>query len=134
MYNDLSNFWIEFKEARVLHEIQPTWEGGRLHDCMYRRYTHTVYHNLALGRGPIRAVIHRNNFEPNSRLCRHGCLAEETLEHVLLHCTYVAKQRSRLKSEMGRDKDFTIQILLAEMKWAERVEHLIAAFLKLRNL
>ena len=56
---------------------------------MLSRYVHCVYHNLALGLGPLRAIMFRDANDADLRQCRHGCEAEETLEHVLCDCRYV---------------------------------------------
>ena len=128
MFQDLTNFWSEIPQARLLHKIHPTWSGGRLHSSMYRRYTHTVYHNLALGRGPIRAVIHRNSFDAECRQCRHGCREEETVEHVILRCQHVDCIRRKIEADIGI-RPLTIEIALSRIDLTNSVEHLIAAFL-----
>ena len=59
MFMELNEYWKGSIEARLTREIHPRWEERKLSAIMGRRYTHTVMHRMALGRGPLRAVIHR---------------------------------------------------------------------------
>ena len=101
---------------------------------MCRRYTHCVYHNLALGRGPLKAIVHRDADDASLRCCRHGCGVEETLEHILCHCSFVAGQREGLKCVLAKDGlSFSVQTALSTFGASGACEKLIAKFLMILN-
>ena len=93
IFHELTKYWEQLDEARVTHMAHPTWERRLFYSSMVSRYSHTVFHNLALGRGPLRAIIFRDAGVDALRLCRHGCVVDETLEHVCLQCPHVAGRR-----------------------------------------
>ena len=71
MFLELNEYWQSLSEARVTRSIHPKWKERRLPSFMAKRYTHTVMHRLALGRGPLRAVIHRRH-DASLQRCRYG--------------------------------------------------------------
>ena len=86
-----------------------------------------------MGRGPLRAVIFRDHDDSSLRCCRHGCAAEETAEHVLLHCPRVQGRRMDLARQLlSMKKNLALRPLLATPEIAEDVEKLLAEFLQLK--
>ena len=121
-------------EARITHLVHDVWEA-RAFPCEFlSRYAHCVYHNLALGRGPLRAIVFRDANDADLRQCRHGCAAEETLEHVLCDCRYVEDQRCCLELEL-RDLGlaFSLKTAFAVQEVSLACEKLIAKFLNSWN-
>ena len=72
IFCDLSLFWSNFQAARVTRSIHENWCRRTLHSSFVTRYAHTVYHNLALGRGPIRAITQRDMIN-DLNTYRYGC-------------------------------------------------------------
>ena len=113
----------------MTHAVHEEWQPSTFHASMLSRYSHTVYHNAALGRGPFRAVIHREAENAELRKCRHGCCMDETLEHVMLECSFVDGQRQCLKDALRAcDKGFSIALALGEKRVSEDCEKLFASF------
>ena len=98
MFFELNEYWNSLNEARVTKEIHPVWKERRLPSFMRKRYTHTVMHRLALGRGPLRKVIHRKHHEKLQK-CRYGCDAKEDIYHVVLKCKKTEGLRNILKKQ-----------------------------------
>ena len=99
MFRDLNAYWERLQEARVTHLVHPVWTERKLSADMKMRYTHTVLHNLALGRGPLRAVVNRGG----NCGCRHGCDESECLEHFIFRCDKVRNERQLVKSVLEAD-------------------------------
>ena len=95
MFMELDGYWQSLSEARVTRSIHPHWEERRLSSFMKSRYYHTVMHRMALGRGPLRAVIHRKHDEALQR-CRYGCNAKESAEHVVMGCNMTQNERNNI--------------------------------------
>ena len=96
---------------------------------MRNRYTHTVMHRLALGRGLLRAVIHRRHDE-KLKYCRYGCDAKEDAVHVVMHCTRTKRKRDLIQHKCSKmRKDFTMKTIFSEMKLQDDLEDLISVFL-----
>ena len=128
---DLTSYWKKL-EARVTHMVHSEWQALSFHASMFSRYSHTVYHNAALGRGPFRAIVHRDAEDDNLRKCRYGCCADETLEHILLECSFVEDQRRCLKKSLvACHEELTISAALGEMKVSEDCEKLFASFFRI---
>ena len=53
-------------------------------------------HRMALGRGPLRAVIHRRG-EAKLQKCRYGCDAKEDAFHVVMNCKKTKGRREIIK-------------------------------------
>ena len=117
------------QEARVTHEVHGEWRPLKFHTSMISRYSHTIYHNAALGRGPFRAIVHRDACDGQLRKCRHRCGVDETIDHVLAECCYVAGQRRCLRESL-RDcgRHLSVAAALGETKVAEDCEKLLASF------
>ena len=114
IFRELTIYWRQLDEAKLTRSIHDQWSAGAMPSAMFTRYTHCVYHNLALGRGPLRAVIFRDHDDSHLRCCRHGCDAEETAEHVLLHCPFVRGRRMDLAGQLqDMKKDLQLPALLA---------------------
>ena len=129
MFRDLDTYWKRLGEARVTHLIHPTWEERVLSYEMKLRYTHTVMHNLALGRGPLRAVVNRGTISLCK--CRYGCDAMEDVQHVILGCSKVEKQRIRLRNvllELGLD--LTLETVFNCPEARNELESLIGTFFR----
>ena len=130
MFEDLTSHWKNLDEARVTHEVHERWQALNFHGSMVTRYSHTVYHNAALGRGPFGAIIHRDADDDQLRKCRHGCGVDETMEHALLECRFVDAQRCCLHESLkSSGKRLTIANALGEENVAEDCEKLFASFL-----
>ena len=87
-----------------------------------------------MGRGPLRAIIFRDAGVDALRLCRHGCVADETLEHVCLQCPHVAGRRRAIDlalSDLG--KPLSLCCMLATPEVALEMEGLMIDFLKLKE-
>ena len=54
IFSELSEYWNGLDTARTTHEVHPFWERRSLFSVMHSRYSHAIYHNLALGLGPLR--------------------------------------------------------------------------------
>ena len=89
---------------------------------------HSVFHNLSLGRGPLRSIVkYRDNNLPTC--CRHGCSDTEDLKHVLFSCHHVHDQRKQV-SELCQHLHLkpSIQNLFANPKLQKPVELLLKKF------
>ena len=129
MFLELDHYWQGLSEARITKSIHEKWEERRLPSFMRNRYTHTVMHRLALGRGPLRAVIHRRHDE-NLKYCRYGCDAKEDAEHVVMNCERTKRKRNLIKHKCSKMKiDFTMKSIFTEMKLQDDLEDLIGVFL-----
>ena len=68
-----------------------------------------MYHNLALDRGPLRAVIARGHDDYGVQ-CRHGCEERESLQHFIYHCPKVNSQREKLEGILSNSNmEFTLK-------------------------
>ena len=118
----------------MTHGVHSEWRDSNFHASMVTRYSHTVYHNAALGRGPFGAIVHRNALDDRLRKCRHGCGVDETLEHVLLESSFVDADRNCLCGSLQDcGKDLSVASALGEKKVSEDCEKLLASFLKVFN-
>ena len=69
------------------------------------------------------------------RKCRHGCGVDETLNHVLLECSYMDGRRTCLcESLHACDSELSVASALGEMKASEDCEKLLASFLDVFKL
>jgi hypothetical protein len=102
IFAELSDYWGALNIARVTHLVHPTWQKREVIGCENRHVT-TIYHNLSLGKGPLRALLHRENDADEARKCRWGCGAEENLEHFLRNCRHIDEQRARLKCKLREE-------------------------------
>jgi len=130
MFLELDAYWQTLSEARVTKSIHPNWEERRLPSFMSTRYCHTVMHRLALGRGPLRAVIHRKHDEA-LQMCRYGCNVKETAVHVVMGCIHTQCQRINIMKQCKELKlEFNMQTLFCEIQLQEELEALIKTFIK----
>ena len=84
---------------------------------------------MALGRGPLRAVIHRRG-EAELQRCRYGCDAKEDTFHVVMGCTKTKGKREIIKSICLKEKlEFNLKIIFCELKLQDELEALIGTFL-----
>ena len=112
--------------TRNIHE---KWSSRKFHSSMVTRYAHSVYHNLALGRGPIRAITKRHLSE-DQKHCRHGCGCVEDLQHLLLDCKAVRSQRKAVDKVLKKKGlDLSIANMLSIEDVREDVEKMILTFL-----
>ena len=129
MFLELDRYWQELSEARITRSIHEKWEERRLPSFMRDRYTHTVMHRVALGRGPLRAVIHRRHDE-KLQYCRYGCDAKEDAMHVVMHCTATKRNRETIQHRCFRMKlDFTMKTIFREIQLQDDLEDLLSVFL-----
>ena len=129
MFLELNAYWEGLSEARVTREIHPRWEERKLPAIMGRRYTHTVMHRMALGRGPLRAVIHRRG-EAELQRCRYGCQAKEDTYHVVMECTKTKGKREIIKNICLKEKlKFNLKTIFCKWKLQDELEALIGTFL-----
>ena len=129
MFLELNEFWHGLSEARVTKLIHPEWKERRLPSFMSNRYLHTVMHRLALGRGPLRYVIHRRH---DSRLqkCRYGCSEKEDVCHVIFNCKKNERKRNLLKRRCRKmNLEYDMKTLFCKIDLQDDVEALIGAFL-----
>ena len=112
--------------TRSIHE---NWCRRTLHSSFVTRYAHTVYHNLALGRGPIRAITQRD-MTNDLKTCRHGCGCVEDLNHLLMECKKVQSQRKAAEEVLKtKGLKLCVKTLLSCEAAREKVEKLILTFL-----
>ena len=131
MFADLTKYWKNLNEARVTHEVHGNWRALKLHASMVTRYSHTVYHNAALGRGPFRAIVHRDAVDGQLRKCRDECGVDETIDHVLLECRCVTVRRNCLRGSLREcGKELSVATALGEERVADDCEKLFATFLE----
>ena len=105
--------------------VNPTWTERKLSLEMKLRYTHTVMHNLALGRGPLRVIVSRSG----DCLCRHGCGVSESLEHFVFGCIKVREGRQRVRSILSDEGlDFTLEHVFNCKKARNGLETMIGLF------
>ena len=129
MFLELNEYWEGLSEARVTREIHPRWVERKLPAIMKKRYTHTVMHRMALGRGPLRAVIHRRG-EAELQKCRYGCDAKEDAFHVVMNCAKTQGRREIIKRICTKKKlVFNMKTVFCELHLQDEVESLIATFL-----
>ena len=129
MFLELNAYWEGLSEARVTREIHPRWEERKLPAIMGRRYTHTVMHRMALGRGPLRAVIHRRGKAELQR-CRYGCDAKEDTFHVVMGYKKTKDKREIIKNICLKEKlEFNLKTIFCELKLQDELEGLIGTFL-----
>ena len=96
---------------------------------MLTRYSHTVWHNLALGRGPLRAVTLRDK-DASFQMCRHGCGQIEDNKHVLLHCTRTAELRIEAAAILTNYRlQLSVKNLLTHDATRELAEKMILVFI-----
>ena len=96
---------------------------------MGRRYAHTVMHRMALGRGPLRAVIHRRG-EAKLQQCRYGCEAKEDAFHVVMSCKKTKGRREIIKKICMKKKiEFSMKTIFSELQLQDEAETLIGVFL-----
>ena len=129
IFMELDEYWKGLSEARLTREIHPRWEERKLPAIMGRRYTHTVMHRMALGRGPLRAVIHRRR-EAKLQRCRYGCEAKEDAFHVVMSCKKTKGRRQVIKKICLKMKlEFSMKTVFNELQLQDEVESLIGVFL-----
>ena len=129
MFMELDAYWQGLNEARVTKSIHPHWEERKLPSFMTTRYYHTVMHRMALGRGPLRAVIHRKGEEAQQR-CRYGCEAKESAEHVVMGCKHTQQQRENLITQCTKiNQEFNMKTVFCEKTLQEDLEILIKTFI-----
>ena len=127
MFLELNEYWQGLSESRTLRQIHPEWEEQRLSSVMLTRYTHCLMHNLALGRGPLRCVIHRK--KPELQLCRHGCGEKEDLHHVLFKCKKLNYFRKGWRKQCEIiEKDMNTKTLMRATELREEVERGLKRF------
>ena len=134
MLLELSNIWNNISEARITHIIHPTWENILLPRIMASKYVLTVFQNLAVGRGPLRAVVFRDCGIASKLMCRHGCNVAEDLEHIIFQCGYVNYQRAaiqRASAMLGLTYDLRNLFTVVDLQ--RSVEHLIIKFFKIKR-
>ena len=129
IFCDLSIFWSNFQSARVTRRIHENWHTRSVHSSFVTRYSLTVYHNLALGRGPLRAITRRDK-PYNLKCCRHGCGCLEDLHHLLLVCKFVRNQRKAAEKVLKAKRlKLSIKNMLSVEEVREIIENLILTFL-----
>ena len=130
MFLELNEYWQELSEARVTKSIHPVWKQRRLSSFMNTRYTHTMLHRLALGRGPLRGIVHRRHDETLQK-CRYGCDEIENAEHVVMYCKRTKGKREIIKKRCAEMKiEFTMKSLFCEIKLQHDMEILLNKFIK----
>jgi hypothetical protein len=102
IFAELSDYWGALDIARVTHLIHPTWKKREVIGCDNRHVT-TIFHNLSLGKGPLRALRRRENDADGAKQCRWGCGVEEDLDHFLFDCGHLDEQRAQLKSKLREE-------------------------------
>ena len=129
MFLELNDYWQGLSEARITRSIHPIWEERRLPSFMAKRYTHTVMHRLALGRGPLRAVVHRRRDE-KLQMCRFGCDKKENAFHMIMGCHKTKAKRELIKKQCQKMKEeFNVKTLFTNIAIQDDLENLIGEFL-----
>ena len=85
---------------------------------------------MALGRGPLRAVMHRRHDEALQR-CPYGCNAKESAEHVVMGCHITQHQRNNIiKICKEMELEFNMQTVFCEIAIKDELGTLIKTFIK----
>ena len=128
MYLELTEYWKSVGEARITKSIHPEWKYRRLSSVMHSRYTHTMMHNLALGRAKLKWTIHRRHAF-DLQLCRHGCGAVENLKHMIFECKKIDYYRNIWKKQcLEIHKEFNLKTLFCEPELREDLEKSFVIF------
>ena len=84
---------------------------------------------MALGRGPLRAVINRQG-DTELQRCRYGCDAKEDTLHVVMVCMKTKGKREIIKNICLKEKmEFNLKTIFYELKLQDELEALIGMFL-----
>ena len=130
MFAELTSLWNASDHAKFTRLIHPEWSKRQLPSTMHSKCTHSWYHSVALGRGPFRDRM-KEMRKRDCNLCRYGCNAVESPEHVFLYCRHVEKARGVLRRIcVKRDLRFSIKTLLCNSDLQIGIEKLVADFIK----
>ena len=133
MFKELNVYWLLLGEAQVTRRIHPSWERYRLSSFMHTRYSHTLMHNLALGRGPLRRTVHRHN-DLSLQKCRYGCDQIEDLEHVVFNCKRLNESRTYLKKRcQEEDMKYEMRTLFCEAAVQIETEKMLLEFFTVKQ-
>ena len=130
MFNELTIFWRDCGDCTCLHAIYDDWQPRKLASRIFSRVTTSCYHDFACGHSKLRARHHHFGIA-KSPLCRHGCDAAETAEHVLLHCPFFTKERLLINTKcLSLGLDISLRTFLTNNQIHTVVERLLSLFLK----
>jgi len=130
MFNELTIFWRNCSECSCLHAIYDDWQPRKLASNIFSRVTTSCYHDFACGHSKLRARHHIFGIA-KSPLCRHGCNAAETAEHVLLHCPFFNKERLLISTKcLSLSLDISVRTFLTNNQIHTVVERLLSLFLQ----
>ena len=129
MFKDLSEDWSKSTKAAITHLIHPCWRPRKLPTSMHCRFSHVMYHCLAVNRAPFRRWLYKIG-RYDSEFCRFGCLCEEDADHVLFQCPQIDSERRIVRDIcLKNDINFDLKNLLTHSSLQMPVERLLLSFL-----
>ena len=97
LYMDLTRCWSDYQGAAITRFLHPEWKSDNIDMGMRTMFGRSLVHGAACGRGILGV-----DSVSGVMFCRGGCLVDETLDHVVLHCPCYSRQRSRLRDVCSR--------------------------------
>jgi len=130
LFSEANIYWGSFPGNCVTKAIHPEWKFLRFNRVCHSRFTSSVYHSCAVGRGKFNGFLHKISASP-SPFCRLGCgqNSVEDLQHVFFDCLKNKEKIDKLKEKFKEKKiDYNVQNLFSENKMQIDVERFLYEF------
>ena len=102
-YSEVNNFWQNFQCPPDIKIIHPSWKFSRFNKFCHSRYTCSIFHSCALGRGKLYGFLYKCGSAPSPN-CRLGCPDHEDIAHVFIKCTQNQDKINNLKEQFKKSK------------------------------
>ena len=124
-----SNYWVNFEGNCVTKAIHPDWKSCKFNRVCHSRFTSSIYHSCAVGRGKFNGFLHKISASP-SPFCRLGCTnIDEDLQHVFFDCVKNKEKIKKLKEKFIKKKfDYNLRNIFNEKKMQIDVERFLYNF------
>ena len=110
--------------ADFTRAILPIWKPQVLPRCSLSRFTSSWYYQFRSGQPHLR--LFRSKWTRCDGKCRFGCDEEESIDHILLDCRHLYRERAVVRRRCTREGwDFSVGVLLTQVELKVSVERLL---------
>ena len=116
-------FWCRRDSEKITHKILLHWGNQKLVRSMRSRETTSMYYQIRAGKSILNDF--RGKYTGNFTCCLCG-LEDESIEHLLLHCTGLRGQRNVLrKGCLMWGVEVSVETLMSDIRFKDKIENII---------
>jgi hypothetical protein len=125
MTYELAEMWYLDGMSFFTKRIYPMWNLAKLNGMMLSKFTTSLYHQLAVGRCPLRGRRFDLGYEDHDT-CRFGCASRETPEHIFIKCKFLQQSQIDIREACNDiDVPYSLKSILTEHNLKILVEKLL---------